>query len=95
MGRLVLSSALALGAMTSAALAEPAQQTDDPSALAVASAESAGWVTLTETDLDTVTAGQTSYVNVLNIGAAGVCIVAGPCDNNRGIVFNQTSPTGP
>ena len=79
--------------MTSAALAEPAQQTDDQSALAVASAESAAWMTLTETELDTVTAGQN--INVLNIGVAGVCVIAGPCDNNRGIVFNQTSPTGP
>jgi hypothetical protein len=77
--------------MTSAALAEPAQLTNSQSALAVASVESAGWVTLTETELDTVSAGQISApVNVLNVGVGGVCVIAADCSRNIGNFFNQT-----
>jgi hypothetical protein len=72
-------SALALTAMSSVALAdEPKAPASEP-------------VVLTEAQLDEVTAGQN--INVLNVGVAGVCVIAGPCNNNRGIVFNQ--PTGP
>jgi hypothetical protein len=70
-------SALALTAMSSVALAEPAQLTSSQSALAVVSVQSAEPVTLTAAQLDTVTAG--THTNILNIGV-GACIgaCAGP-----------------
>ena len=76
-------SALALTAMSSVALAdEPKAPASEPVVLAAAEP-----MVLTEAQLDEVTAGQN--INVLNIGAAGVCVITGPCNNNQGIVFNQ------
>lgn len=73
-------SALALTAMSSVALAEPAKLTSSQSALAVVSVQSAEPVTLTAAQLDTVAAGQGyNPVNILNVGV-GACIgtCAGP-----------------
>jgi hypothetical protein len=79
-------SALALTAMGSVALAEPAPLPNNQSALAV-SVRSAEPLTLTAAQLDTVTAGQN--FNILNVGVAGVCVLAGPCSGNIGNQFNQ------
>jgi hypothetical protein len=77
-------SAMALTAMGSVALAdEPRPPAAEPVVLAAAEP-----VVLTEAQLDEVTAGQSTYVNVLNVGVAGVCVLAGPCDG-RANIFNQ------
>ena len=82
--RTLLVSALALTAMSAVALADaprtPANTPRTP-------------VTLTDTQLDTVTAGQN--INVLNVGIGAACVLAGNCEQNTGNVFNQgQQPSG-